>query len=143
MEDYKNGTLKPETYRNYKKNAELVDQIYKKTKNLIDKEDLVKELLGYGVDIGKIDLFCRQGIDMDKIRKNPYKLLLKFDIPISVAEAIFYQNKNVSEYDIKRLMGFVYDTMKSTKENGSTCCEFWNLSFHHPMQKKQKCQPVC
>lgn len=129
MEDYKNGTLKPETYRNYKKNAELVDQIYKKTKNLIDKEDLVKELLGYGVDIGKIDLFCRQGIDMDKIRKNPYKLLLKFDIPISVAEAIFYQNKNVSEYDIKRLTGFVYDTMKSTKENGSTCCEFWNLLY--------------
>jgi exodeoxyribonuclease V alpha subunit len=81
------------------------------------------------VDIGKIDLFCRQGIDMDKIRKNPYKLLLKFDIPISVAEAIFYQNKNVSEYDIKRLTGFVYDTMKSTKENGSTCCEFWNLLY--------------
>lgn len=123
IEKLRNNTASKEETSRFYKIVKLIEKIYTKIESLLLQEELTMKLLNYGVDIGKIEVFCEKDITLDKIYNNPYMLLQKFDIPITVSEAFFYENANANSYDIKRLCGFIYDGLKKKMEDGNACYE--------------------
>ena len=53
-----------------------VKKIYARVGNILLQELMVRKLLGYGVDIGKIELLCKKRVTLQDIQKNPYLTLL-------------------------------------------------------------------
>lgn len=125
--DLANGTASNETAAHFNKIVTIVDKIIITTEKLLNQEELVRQLMIYGVDIGKIEMLCNKGIDLKKIISNPYMILLPFGIPITAAEMVAYNNDDMDDFDIRRLCGFVYDSLNYVKERGDTCCEFQDL----------------
>lgn len=125
--DLANGTASNETVAHFNKIVTIVDKIIITTEKLLNQEELVRQLMIYGVDIGKIEMLCNKGIDLKKIISNPYMILLPFGIPIIAAEMVAYNNDDMDDFDIRRLCGFVYDSLNYVKERGNTCCEFQDL----------------
>ena len=125
--DLANGTASNETAAHFNKIVTIVDKIIITTEKLLNQEELVRQLMIYGVDIGKIEMLCNKGIDLKKIISNPYMILLPFGIPITAAEMVAYNNDDMDDFDIRRLCGFVYDSLNYVKERGNTCCEFQDL----------------
>ena len=86
-----------------------VKKIYARVGNILLQELMVRKLLGYGVDIGKIEMLCKKRITLQDIQKNPYLTLLRFGIPITASEMFAWDNGLRDEYSLKRLCGFTYD----------------------------------
>lgn len=119
----KQNTATDEETTKFYKLVKLIDKIYKRINTLLIQEKLTYKLLFYGVDIGKIEVLCEKNITLEKIYKNPYMLLQKFDIPITVSEAFYYESGRADSYGIKRLCGYIYDGLKRKTEEGNSCYE--------------------
>lgn len=104
-----------------------VKKIYARVGNILLQELMVRKLLGYGVDIGKIEMLCKKRITLQDIQKNPYLTLLRFGIPITASEMFAWDNGLRDEYSLKRLCGFTYDALDFTRKCGDSCCEFGRL----------------
>lgn len=121
------GTADDKTVQRYINSRNVVKKIYTKITTMLYQEVMVRKLLGFGVDIGKIELLCKKGVKFNDIAKNPYMTLLRFGISISACEAFACENGLKDEYSMKRLCGFVYDALDYTKRCGDTCCEINRL----------------
>lgn len=105
-----------------------VENIVKKIKKIGLEEELVQELLKYGVPIDKIEVLNEKEFTLESLDNEPYIIFLKYEIGIEIAEKFAQRNKEITEYSLKRLCGFTYDAMIYLKNSGHTCVTLDNLT---------------
>lgn len=107
--------------RNSKKNAELSKKILQTICKFKEQESVTKELMALDVPLDRIEVLYRKEISIEKIKEDPYRIFTAYDISILSAEKLAMKQEWFDEYDIRRLKGFVLDSMNRLTQNGDTC----------------------
>ena len=105
---------------------QYVLNIIKKVTKLGLQEELVQELLRYKVPIDRIELLNKKQLTLEALDKDPYLIFLKYEIGIDLADK-YAQRKNIKEYSIKRLCGFLMDAMFVLKNNGNSFATMFDV----------------
>lgn len=114
-------------FKGSKKAGRLAKSLIKNVKRLKEQEDFTKELMTYGIPIDRIESLLKKELTLDKLDKNPYSIMLKFDIPIDAVEVYACNRLKIKEYSVTRLCGFLYDALVYLSESGDTCCTMKKL----------------
>lgn len=115
-------------FSNNVKASKMAKLIIRKVKQLKDEEEFVKELMSYGMPVDSIELLLRKEFTLESLDKNPYILMLKFGVPIDAIELYVANRLHFKEYSIKRLCGFLYDSMLYAANAGHTCLDLRRLT---------------
>lgn len=119
MDDVFNGSAKA---------GRLTKLILKTIRELKEREKITKELMSYGIPIDRIQALHKKDITLNSLDKNPYIIMLKFEIPIDAVEVYACNRLKIKEYSTARLCGFLYDSMLYISKNGDTCCTLKNIT---------------
>lgn len=106
-----------------------VINIIKKIRDIGLQEEVVQELLKFGVPIDKIESINNKHISLADIDKDPYMLLLKFEIPIGTIEKIANRKGNLEEFSKSRICGYIYDAININQKSGNTYITFSELLY--------------
>ena len=104
-------------------NGEAIAKLIFRRVNAIASANQTESLLlGYGVPFDKIMKMIKHDITIKDIKKNPYLVFSKYDIPVRIADVFARRECQTEIYDPMRIKGLVYATLKYILESGNTCC---------------------
>lgn len=124
-----NKTIVNSVLAKSKKRIDIQKKLFKKLSVLIDHEILTKELLKYGVELSKIEMLIHHDISYEQYVNNPYLTSLFHAISIFQADQFAYEKDYVQPYDVKRLCGFVMDSILLYKKVGHSCVRLVDLKI--------------
>ncbi len=111
-------------------NAEkIAKHIIKNICAMSSMNELETLLLRYGIPFDKIMKMINQGITFANIRKNPYIVFSRHDIPIQTTDIFARTECSVAPYDIIRIKGLVYAALRYLLSAGNTCCTLDQLEM--------------
>lgn len=109
------------------KSKRIAKQIIIKVRKLKEQEEITKELMSYGMPLDSIEMLYRKEFTLENLDRNPYIIMLKFNIPIDCIELYAAKRLKIKEYSVMRLCGFLFDSMLYISQCGHTCCTLQGL----------------
>ena len=106
----------------------LAKSIIRKVKGFLEKEELTRILMKYGISADRIEVLHKKEVSIRMLKENPYLDCLFSDISIYAAEAIAKDLCDIKPYSPVRIIGFIYDAIILSRKCGNTCIPIDKIS---------------